>query len=109
MPEPRNPKPDRAWIPAALLCVPPLVAWALIGLDASGLWRTVDAILAGVPPAVEAGTMLLSPVAAAALGGVAVVRALRAGEPLNRRLIALTITAIVLVTVTASAAWLGAT
>lgn len=108
-PEPRTPKPNRAWIPAALLCVPPLAAWALIGLDASGLWRAIEAVRAGVPPTVEAGTMLLSPLAAAAIGGVAVVRALRAGEPMNPRLLALTVTAILLVTVTASAALLRAT
>jgi hypothetical protein len=106
-PHPRPPRPPRVWLPA-VLCVPPLVAWALIGLDASGLWRAIDAVLASVPPAVEVGTMLLSPLAAAAVGGVAVVQALRAGEAMDRRVVALTVTAILLVTVTASAALLRA-
>jgi hypothetical protein len=101
---PKRPTPY-AWVPAALLCVPPLVAWALIGLDLSGIWRAIGFSLAMVPPAVQAAVMLVCPAAAALIGVVSVVRRARSGLPSDRRLLALTVAGFLLVAVTASAAW----
>jgi len=105
IPEPRTPPARRSWIPAALLCVPPLLAWALIALDMSGVWRTLGTTLIEVPASVQAAIMLGSPAAAALIGGIALRRRIQAGEPLDRRLLALAATGAILVLVTASAAW----
>jgi len=105
IPEPRTPPARRSWIPAAILCVPPLLAWALIALDLTGAWRTLGATLIEIPPAVQAAVMLGSPAAAALIGGLALRRRMQAGQPLDRRLLALAATGAILVLVTASAAW----
>jgi len=109
IPEARPRKPvARAWMAAAALCVPSLLAWALIGLDLSGVWRALGDLLAAVPPPIQAAVMIGCPAAAALIGGVSAVRRARSGEAADRRLLALTVTGFLLAVVTASAAWVRA-
>jgi hypothetical protein len=103
-PESRAPKRAHSWIVAACLCLPPLLAWAAIGLDWSGIWWSADTMLHDVPALAQAAVMLLSPLAAVVIGVVGLARGSRAGATLDRRLVALTVVGAVL---TASAAWLG--
>jgi purine-cytosine permease-like protein len=107
-PEPRTPKRHRSWMVVALLCVPSLLAWAVIGLDWSGLWRTADPLLHNAPTLARAAVMLASPLAAVAIGVVGLARRSRAGETFDPRLFAVTVVGVVLAVVTASAAWLHA-
>ncbi len=107
-PEPREPKRTRSWMLVALLCVPSLLAWAVIGLDWSGLWRTADPLLHNAPTLARAAVMLASPLAAAVIGVIGMARRSRAGGTVDPRLIAVTVVGAVLAVVTASAAWLHA-
>jgi hypothetical protein len=91
----------------ALLCVPSLLAWAIIGLDWSGLWRTADPLLHNAPPLARAAVMLASPLVAAAIGAIGVARRSRAGQTLDLRLVTVTVVGVVLAVAT-SAAWLRA-
>ena len=103
-PERRTPKRNHSWIVAAGLCIPPLLAWAAIGLDWSGLWWSADATLHDVPSLAQAAVMLLSPLAAVMIGVIGLARGFRGGGALDRRLVALTVVGVVLA---ASGAWLG--
>jgi len=105
IPEPRTPRRSRTWIWAAALCAPPLIAWALIGVELTGVSRAVGDALDAVPTLVLAVIMLGSPLIAAIVAATAVVHEMRAGGTVDRRQVALAVAGLVLAALTASAAW----
>ena len=104
IPEPRTPQRHRTWVWAAVLCAPPVLAWALIGVELTGVSRAVGNALASVPTLALAVIMLGCPLAAALVAAGAVVHEIRAGQSIDRRQLALAVTGLVLAALTASAA-----
>ena len=104
IPEPRVPKKNHSLVWAAVLCVPTLIVWAMIGLEWSGVSRAVGDALTAVPTVVLAAITLGCPLAAAVIGAVGVVHGVRAGRAVDRRQLAFAVTGFLLAAVTASAA-----
>lgn len=104
IPEPRVPRRNRSLLWAAVLCVPSLVVWAMVGLEWSGVSRAVGEALTSVPSLLLAAITLGCPLAAGVISSVGLVHGMRAGQAVDRRQLALAVAGFLIAAVTASAA-----